>query len=61
MAIEATVRRTVRLWTQEQSIWTGWMRQIYVNGKALDTIIQTSNQSTIWSDIKMQGDNKEIY
>lgn len=51
MGRAATVKRIVRIWTSEQSIWGRLMRDMYVRGRALTYIQPVENQSTVWSDI----------
>lgn len=47
MSIEALVKRTIRLWTNDQSIWCILMRQRYIKGRALEEINSGPNQSTL--------------
>lgn len=46
------MKRVWCLWTFEESIWTEWMRERYINGRSLNEIDRRSNiDSTLWAGI----------
>lgn len=51
MAAVATIKRTLSIWSSDQSLWVTWMREKYVKERALNQIGFTSSQSPIWSSI----------
>lgn len=43
-----TIKRAIKLWTKDRSIWVHWMRASYIKGRNLEEIEQRPNDSPVW-------------
>lgn len=51
MVVVTTIKRTIRIWNSNKSLWAEWMRQKYVKGRALNCISSKYSQFLKWSSI----------
>lgn len=56
-AIAASMKRVYRIWTNDESIWTVWMRRRYIKNRELGEITKRPNiDSALWVGILDDGD-----
>lgn len=61
LAKVCTVKKIIRLWNVDDSIWSQWIRRHYVQGKALSTIVCKKRDSPIWTNILPNNESLADY